>query len=169
MEVKTAKEKKNEENNSPVERKSPLGWNTVMDSNDETINVKFIYWAHHKIDDDRPVRESEMRFSFPKQEIIAMIPDEGYGNPFSLVNHAKRLDDRRWAIIQHIKRALSSDFAEIQSRTRSTSDMYAELLSRFATRTKYQEPLRGLAKLEAIIWLLKKPKSFFGGDVRERL
>ena len=110
-----------------------------------------------------------MVFSFPKQDIIEMVPDEGYENPFSLVNHAKRLDDKRWAIIQHIKRALSSDFAEIQSRTKSTSDMYAELLTRFATRTKYQEPLRSLAKFEAIIWLLKKPKSFFGGDVRERL
>ncbi len=169
MEVKKAKEKTEVENSSPVERKSPLGWNTVLESDGENIDVKFIYWAHHKIDDDRPVRESEMSFSFPKQEIIAMIPEEGYKNPFSLVNHEKRLDDKRWEIIQHIKRNLSSDFADIQSRTRSTSDMYAELLSKFATRTKYQEPLRSLAKFEAIIWLLKKPKSFFGGDVRERL
>ena len=58
MEVKAAKEKKIVENNSPIERKSPLGWNTVMDSNDEAIDVKFIYWAHHKIDDDRPIKKS---------------------------------------------------------------------------------------------------------------
>lgn len=169
MEVKKAEEKKETEERYSVERRSPLGWNVILKPDGEDIETKFIYWAHHKVDDNRPVRKFEMSFSFPRQEIIAMIPEEGYDNPLSLVNHEKRLDDRRWEIIQHIKKTLSDDFAEIQLRTKSTSNMYAEILDKFASRSKYQVLLRSLAKFEAIIWLLKKPKSFFGGNIRERL
>ncbi len=156
-------------NTNSVEKKNPLGWNTAMDSDGETVQVKFRYWAHHKIDNDRRPDEYYMDFSFPKQDIMAMIPEEGYKNPFALVNYERKLDDRRWTIIQDISRTLADDFKEIQSKTRSTSDMYAELLRKFASESRYQKPMESLARFEAIIWLLKKPKAFNGGDIRDRM
>ena len=157
--------------NNSIDKKCPLGWYSEVDSDSEdgAVKVKFKYLAHNRVDSDRVPKTHEMEFCFPKQEIIEMIPDEDYKNQFALVNRARILDDERWMVIKHISLALANDFEELNSRTRSTGDMYKELLNSFANNAKYQKPMKVLAKYEALLSLLKKPKSFWGGDVREMM
>ena len=155
--------------NSDVERKCPLGWYPEVEVDDTNIKVVFKYLARNRVDREHRPIVREMDYEFTKQEIIYMIPDEDYTNAFSLVNRVGKRDDERWEIIHYITNELSNDFEEIQSRTRSTSEMYAELLRKFANDKKYKYAMEELARYEALMSLLRKPKAFQGDDVRNMM
>ena len=149
-----------------AERKCPLGWYTDVDVDDTSIEVRYNYWAHNRTDEDRRPLVHKMSFQFAKQDIINLIPEEACKSSFYLVNFARVLDDRRWDMIEYISDTLCDDFENTPVKIRSMSGMYKGILRTFAEDKKYQMPLGILAKYEALLSLLKKPKTFHGHDIR---
>ena len=149
------------------DRKCPLSWRAKVKSDESSVEVSIKYLAHSTADDLRRPKEHELYYLFDKTEIIDMIPDEAYQNKFLIVNYAKSIDDKRWEVRKKIEEMLCDDFEKLQSTTKSVSKMYNTMLDVFAEGQKYQLQLDFYARLEAILALLKKPKTFYGDDIRD--
>ena len=152
-----------------VEKTCPIGWWPDIEVGETDVKVTFNYLAHNKVDADRRPMKHTMEFEFAKQEIIDMIPEEDYKDAFLLVNRIGERDNKRWSIIRYIERELSDDFEEIQFGKRSASNMYNEIIREFSTNAKYQRAMKELAKYEALMKLLKRPKTFQGCDIRQMM
>ena len=140
-------------------KKCPLGWYVDIDSEGDSVDVKFIYIAHNRVDTDFYPREYKFDYSFDKQEIIDMIPELACNDPFYLVNYARKLDDKRWDIVQYITRNLAEDFEEIQANSKSEAQIYNGIARVFREDQKYQRPLEALVRKEALLHLLSKPRT----------
>ena len=100
-------------------------------------------------------------------DMIKMIPDEVIENPFVLVNFVRKLDDQYWDVRKEITELLCDDFAEIGFK--KVDNIYKTLLDMFANDPKYQMKMNVLIRMEVILKLLKRPKTFRGDDLREAM
>ena len=152
-----------------VGKKCPLGWYVEIDSESDSIEMKFIYLAHNRVDTDFYPKKYELDYSFDKQEIIDMIPEQACIDPFYLANYIGALDDRRWKITQYITKNLAEDFEEVQVNAKSASQKYNGIARVFSSDEKYKRPLEALMRQEALLHLLRKPRTFQGRDIREEM
>ena len=128
-----------------VERKCPLGWYTEVEADNTSIDVIFWYVPHNKVD-DRPLKKHDKRFTFKKEDILKIIPDEILENKFQLCMYASKMGRKSNEVEQNIRKALADDFKELQSTTKSTAEMYSTVLKEFGEEAKYQHLLNVLAK-----------------------
>ena len=149
------------------ERMAPISWWTKIDVGEDVIDVCVTYIAHNRPDSNtRPV-EHELKYQFNKADMIKMIPDKVIENPFVLVNFVRKLDDQYWDVRKEITELLCDDFAEIGFK--KVDSIYKTLLDMFANDPKYQMKMNVLIRMEVILKLLKRPKTFRGDDLREAM
>ena len=146
------------------DRVCPLGFSIFPSLNGDIITITIEYWAHRfSPDPERSVVTYTMDRFLPKQMIIDKIQDEYLENPFMLSVYFGQTARRSKDIQRVISNMLIADF-ESNPKYKNT-----DLLRIFREAPKYQSRIDALAECEAIVFLLKQLKSFYGEDIRVAL